>query len=133
MNGFLKAVFHFRRIVAKRTVIHCFVSTQAELMIWTQKNTRHFATIRLKWKAALILLSSTSQLTLFLTKDHFVPIFFSAGGVNALADVLFGTKTEYIMRRLIYYTKIYVRPCNYSKTYLSIIALFGFNAIVNQS
>ena len=32
----IKAVFHFSRIVAKRTVFHCSVSTQAELMIWTQ-------------------------------------------------------------------------------------------------
>ena len=33
--GSLKAVFHFNRIVAKRSVFHCFVNTQAELMIWT--------------------------------------------------------------------------------------------------
>ena len=32
----LKAVFHFNRIVAKRTVYHCFVKTQAELTTWTQ-------------------------------------------------------------------------------------------------
>ena len=32
----LKAVFHFNRIVAKRSVFHCFVNSQAELMIWTQ-------------------------------------------------------------------------------------------------
>ena len=30
-----KPVFHFNRIVAKRSVFHCFVNTQAELMIWT--------------------------------------------------------------------------------------------------
>ena len=50
-NYTLKAVFHFNRIVAKRivakrivakhivakrTVFHCFVSAQAELMIWAQ-------------------------------------------------------------------------------------------------
>ena len=29
----LKAVLHFNRIVAKRSVFHCFVNTQAELMI----------------------------------------------------------------------------------------------------
>ena len=29
----LKAVFHFNRIVAKRSIFHCFVSTQAELLI----------------------------------------------------------------------------------------------------
>ena len=28
----LKAVFHFNRIVAKRSVFHCFVTTQAELI-----------------------------------------------------------------------------------------------------
>ena len=33
---FLKAVIHFKRIVAKRSVFHCFVNTQAELVIWTQ-------------------------------------------------------------------------------------------------
>ena len=49
----LKPVFHFSRIVAKRSVFHYFVSTQAELMIWTQQNTLRFATIRLKWKTAL--------------------------------------------------------------------------------
>ena len=32
----LKPVFHFNRIVAKRSVFHCFVNTQAELMTWTQ-------------------------------------------------------------------------------------------------
>ena len=32
----LKAVFHFNRIVAKRSVCHCFANTQAELVIWTQ-------------------------------------------------------------------------------------------------
>ena len=31
----------------------CFVNTQVELMIWTQKNTLRFATIRLKWKTGL--------------------------------------------------------------------------------
>ena len=50
---FAKPVFHFNRIVAKRTVFHCFVNTQADLMIWTQKNTLRFATIRLEWKTAL--------------------------------------------------------------------------------
>ena len=32
----VKAVFHFNRIVAKRSVFHCFKNVQAELMIWTQ-------------------------------------------------------------------------------------------------
>ena len=31
-----KAVFHFSRIVVKRNVFHCFLNTQAQLMIWTQ-------------------------------------------------------------------------------------------------
>ena len=48
----IKAIFHFNRIVAKRTIFHCFVSTQAELIIWTQNNTLLFATVRLKWKTA---------------------------------------------------------------------------------
>ena len=46
----LKAVFHFNRIVAKRSVFHCFVITRIELMTCTQWNTLRFATIRLKWK-----------------------------------------------------------------------------------
>ena len=36
LDSHLKAVFHFNRIVAKCSVFHCFVNTQAELMIWTQ-------------------------------------------------------------------------------------------------
>ena len=32
----VKPVFHFNRIVTKRSVFHCFVNTQAKLMIWTQ-------------------------------------------------------------------------------------------------
>ena len=32
----LKPAFHFNRIVAKRSVFHCFVNTQAQLIIWTQ-------------------------------------------------------------------------------------------------
>ena len=31
-----KAVFHFNRIVAKRSVFLFFVNTQAELIMWTQ-------------------------------------------------------------------------------------------------
>ena len=38
--------------MAKRSVFHCFVNTQAELVIWIQQNTLRFATIRLKWKTA---------------------------------------------------------------------------------
>ena len=36
MIDYLKAVSHFNRIVTKRSVFHCSVNTQAELMIWTQ-------------------------------------------------------------------------------------------------
>ena len=36
MENGLKPVFHFNRIVAKRSVFHCFMNTQAELMIWAQ-------------------------------------------------------------------------------------------------
>ena len=32
----IKPVFHFNRIVAKRSVFHCFVNSQAELVIWAQ-------------------------------------------------------------------------------------------------
>ena len=39
----IKPVFYFNRILAKRSVFHCFVNTQAELMIWTQYNTLPFA------------------------------------------------------------------------------------------
>ena len=35
-NSALKPVFHFNRIVAKRSVFHCFVSSEEELMIWRQ-------------------------------------------------------------------------------------------------
>ena len=46
----VNAVFNFNRIVAKRTVLHCFVNTQAELMFGTQRSTLRFATIQLWWK-----------------------------------------------------------------------------------
>ena len=45
----VKAVFHFNRIVAKRSLFHCFETTQVELM-----TTLRFATIRLRWKTGLI-------------------------------------------------------------------------------
>ena len=32
----VKAVFHVNRIVAKRSVFHCFMTTQVELMTCTQ-------------------------------------------------------------------------------------------------
>ena len=40
-----EAVFHFNLIVMKRSVFHCFVSTQAEPMTRTQWNTLRFAAI----------------------------------------------------------------------------------------
>ena len=49
----LKPVFHFTRIVAKRSVFLCFTSTRAELMILTQKEMLRYVTIRLKLKTAL--------------------------------------------------------------------------------
>ena len=49
----VKAVFDFNRIVAERSVFHCFVTTRVELMTYTQWNTLRFATIRLKWKTGL--------------------------------------------------------------------------------
>ena len=52
--GRLKPVSHFTRIVAKRSVLLCFMSTRIELMIWTQKKMLRYATIRLKWRTALI-------------------------------------------------------------------------------
>ena len=39
-----KPIFHFKH----RSIFHCFVNTQAELMTWTQKNTFRFATTWLK-------------------------------------------------------------------------------------
>ena len=52
MNSRVKT--QFNRIVVKRTVFFLyFVDTQAELTIWTQKNTLHFVTMRLKLKTAL--------------------------------------------------------------------------------
>ena len=57
----LKAIFHSHCIVAKRSVFHCFVNTQAEVMIWTQWNMLRFATIRLKWKTGLTTVSLISR------------------------------------------------------------------------
>ena len=49
----LKAVFHFNRIVAKRSVFHCFVNTEAKLMYG--HNRIRYVSIQLKWKTALTL------------------------------------------------------------------------------
>ena len=37
----MKAVFHFKRIVAKRSVFHCFVNIQAELMTYGHNTIRY--------------------------------------------------------------------------------------------
>jgi hypothetical protein len=50
IDTFLKPVFHFNRIVAKRSVFLCFLTTRAELMTSTQKKMLRYVTIRLKWK-----------------------------------------------------------------------------------
>ena len=46
----IKPVFHFNRIVAKRRVFLCFLTTRVELMTSTQKKMLRYVTIRLKWK-----------------------------------------------------------------------------------
>jgi hypothetical protein len=46
----LKPVFHFNRIVAKRSVFLCFLTIRVELMTSTQKKMLRYVTIRLKWK-----------------------------------------------------------------------------------
>ena len=48
----VRPVFHYIRIVVKRSVLLCFMSTLIELMIWTQKKMLCYATIHLKWKTA---------------------------------------------------------------------------------
>ena len=53
-DGAVKAVFHFNRIVAKRSVFHCFMITLVELMTCTQWNTLRFGTIWLKWKTGVM-------------------------------------------------------------------------------
>jgi hypothetical protein len=51
--GRLKPVFHFNRIVPKRSVFLCFLTTRVELMTSTQKKMLRYVTIRLKWKTGL--------------------------------------------------------------------------------
>ena len=58
MRPRVKPVFHFNRIVAKRSVFLCFLSTRVELMTSTQKKmlryvTLRYVTLRLKWKTGL--------------------------------------------------------------------------------
>jgi hypothetical protein len=52
-TNFLKPVFHFNCIVAKRSVFLCFLTTRVELMTSTQKKMLRYVTIRLKWKTGL--------------------------------------------------------------------------------
>ena len=40
-NGIFKPVFHFNHILAKHSAFHCFVNSQAELMIWTVDTTEY--------------------------------------------------------------------------------------------
>ena len=49
----LKAVFHFNRIVAKRSVFHCVHIISFAWVLTKYWNTLRFATIRLKWKTGL--------------------------------------------------------------------------------
>ena len=44
----VKAVFHFNRIVAKRNVFHCFVTSRVELMTCTQWNTLRCDTVEVE-------------------------------------------------------------------------------------
>ena len=44
----LKPVFHFNRIVAKRSVFLCFLSTRVELMTSTQKKMPRYVTIEVE-------------------------------------------------------------------------------------
>jgi hypothetical protein len=50
IDKLLKLVFHFNRIVLKRSVFLCFLTTRVELMTSTQKKMLRYVTIRLKWK-----------------------------------------------------------------------------------
>jgi hypothetical protein len=45
MRSRLKPVFHFNRIVAKRSVFLCFLTTRVELMTSTQKKMLRYVTI----------------------------------------------------------------------------------------
>jgi hypothetical protein len=58
-----KPVFHFNRIVPKRSVFLCFLSASVELMTSTQKKMLRHVTIRLKWKTGL-----STSLKMFVTR-----------------------------------------------------------------
>ena len=44
----VKPVFHFNRIVAKRSVFLCFLTTRVELMTWKQKKMLRYVTIEVE-------------------------------------------------------------------------------------
>jgi trehalose-6-phosphate synthase len=44
----IKPVFHFNRIVAKRSVFLCFLTTRVELMTSTQKKMLRYVTVEVK-------------------------------------------------------------------------------------
>ena len=50
----LKAVFHFNRIVAERSVFYCVHIISSAWVFTKQWNTLRFATIRLKWKTGFM-------------------------------------------------------------------------------
>ena len=47
---------HFNRTVAKRSVFHSFVNTQAELIIWTQNATFRYDTVEVENRLYLALM-----------------------------------------------------------------------------
>ena len=53
LTWYIKAVFHFNRIVPKRSVLYCVHIISSARVFMKQWNTLRFATIRLKWKTAL--------------------------------------------------------------------------------
>ena len=46
----LKAVFHFKRIVAYRSIFFCVSIISSAPVLIEQRNMLRFATIRVKWK-----------------------------------------------------------------------------------
>ena len=52
--GSFKAVFHFNRILAKRSVFYCVHIISSFWVLTKQWNTVRFAVIQLKWKTTLI-------------------------------------------------------------------------------
>ena len=56
-----KPVFHFNRIVTYRSIFFCVEVISSTLVLRKQRNTLHFATIRLKWKTSFTVLSYTDK------------------------------------------------------------------------